>query len=83
MTNDELRELTYEDFGLTVDIDPNTAKLLVRLKQAAGCPSLAATVRYAIAEVCKIRDLRLGVEERPLVSIGQGEYRRDVMEGDV
>jgi hypothetical protein len=83
MNNEELRELTYEDFGLTVDIDPNTAKLLVRLKQAAGCPSLASTVRYAIAEACKMRDLRLGVEERPLVSIGQGEYRRDIMEGDV
>jgi hypothetical protein len=82
MTDDQLRELTYEDYGQTLYLDANTAGNLLELKRLLGSPTLEAAARIAIERQVIQQGGRM-LETRPLVSLGQGEYRRDIMAEDV
>jgi len=83
MNDEQLKELTYEMFGSTRELDGPTTKALLELKRLIGAPSLDAATAYAIKEQLAAKSRDRATEQRPLVSVGQGEYRRDVMEGDV
>ena len=83
MNDEQLKELTYQMFGSTRELDGTTTKALLELKRLIGAPSLDAATAYAIKEQLAAKSRDRATEQRPLVSLGQGEYRRDVMEGDV
>ena len=80
--DEDLQALTYEDYGQTLYLDANTASNLLELKRLLGSPTLEAAARIAIERQVIQQGGRM-LETRPLVSLGQGEYRRDIMEGDV
>jgi len=83
MSDYQLRELTYAMYGSTRELDGPTTKALLELKRIIGAPTLDAAASYAIKEQLAAKTRERKAENRPLVSLGQGEYRRDVMEGDV
>jgi hypothetical protein len=82
ITDDQLRELTYEEYGQTLYLDASTAGNLLELKRLLGSPTLEGAARIAIERQLIQQGGRM-LETRPLVSLGQGEYRRDIMERDV
>ena len=82
--DDELQALTYEDYGQTLYLEAAVAAQLLELKKLLGSPTLEGAVRVAIERQLSALTGKMPTrEERPLVSLGQGEYRRDIMEADV
>jgi len=81
--DDELQALTYEDYGQTMYLESAVAAQLLELKKLLGSPTLEAAARIAIErQLAALKGTLPTREERPLVSLGQGEYRRDIHEVD-
>jgi len=72
------------EVGSTHDLSEVTTRQLHKLRKTMNFPVATGVITWLIREAY-IKEL--GEEkkksERPLVSLGQGEYRRDVMEGDL
>ena len=77
------------EVGFRAELSEITAQQLHKLKKLlrAGTMNEALTVMiretYLRAEDEEKKRKERQKSERPLVSVGQGEYRRDVMEGDL
>ena len=77
------------EIGGTFQLSEITTQQLHKLKKLlrAGTMNEALTVMvretYLRAEDEEKKRKKRHMEGRPLVSVGQGEYRRDLMEGDV
>jgi len=83
MTDEALRELTYEEYGQTLYLEAHTARNLLELKRLLGSPTLEGAARVAIErQVLALSGKLPTTENRPLVSLGQAEYRRDIMPED-
>ena len=84
MTTDELDELVFQQFGVTLELDATTALSLHSLKQQLGMVTMTHAAKFAIVEMLRHTEAvnQKTPETRPLVSLGQGEYRRDIMAED-
>ena len=76
MSDEQLQDLTYQMFGSTRELDGPTTKALLELKRLIGAPSLDAATAYAIKEQLAAKSRDRTIEQRPLVSSGEIEYRR-------
>jgi len=81
--DEDLQALTYEDYGQTLYLEAAAAAQLLELKKLLGSPTLEGAARVAIERQLAALTGKIPTrEERPLVSLGQGEYRRDIMAED-
>lgn len=75
-------EETVPDPGLTIVLPPEESRLLRDLWRSMMAPSMQACMQVLIRKAYTQQFIEKKTEERPLVSIGQGEYRRDIMPED-
>ena len=70
--------------SVLIPLSSEDAKLLRELSRSMMCNDKQQCVQVLIRRAHAQQFLETpGAEERPLVSLGQGEYRRNVMPGDV
>ena len=76
------------EVGSTHDLSEVTTRQLHKLRKSMNFPVATGVITWLIREA-HTRELdaektqEKKKSERPLVSLGQGEYRRDIMAGDV
>lgn len=69
--------------GLSVYLQEGTTRQLEELKQKIGAPTLPATVKVVVERAyAQMVGKGTAIEQVPLCSFGQGDYRRDIMPGD-
>ena len=74
----------YECVGFTAQLTNETAEKLVMLKRWMNTPTFNQTLFILVRDAFNLKEAQqmAKMENRPLVSLGQGEYRRDVNEED-
>ena len=70
------------ELGLTVYLPERETSLLSEIWHHSPAPSLQACLKVLIRKAHEARFGTDTIESRPLVSLGQGEYRRDIMAED-
>ena len=74
----------FESVGFTAQLTNETAEKLVMLKRWMNTPTYNRTLFILIRDAFNLKEAEqmAKMENRPLVSLGQGEYRRDINEED-
>ena len=74
------------EIGGTFQLSEITTQQLHKLKKILRAGTMNEALTVMVRETylrAENEEKKLKKSERPLVSLGQGEYRRDVMEGDL
>ena len=74
------------EVGFRAELSEITAQQLHKLKKLLRAGTMNEALTVMIRETylrAENEEKKRNKSERPLVSLGQGEYRRDVMEGDL
>ena len=79
-------ERSDTEIGGTFELSEITTQQLHKLKKILRAGTMNEALTVMVRETylrAENEEKKLKKSERPLVSLGQGEYRRDVMEGDL
>ena len=79
-------ERSDTEIGGTFELSEITTQQLHKLKKILRAGTMNEALTVMVRETylrAKNEEKKRNKSERPLVSLGQGEYRRDVMDGDL
>ena len=72
-----------EQPGFTVNLDEETTKKLGKIRRWLGSPTLNGALRISINQYhSQLEHVAARMENRPLVSLGQGDYTTEIREED-